>query len=103
MNISITEQAKAVLETIPATKIIQLAFDRGSCDIVNTIYEIKVIDNREVHAYEQLVQVDGIFLIIDEDFADTYDHELVIDYKEPNFIFKNKNQIFNNRISLRYL
>lgn len=41
MNITITEQARIALNQVTEDKMIQLSMDRGSCDIVNTLYEIK--------------------------------------------------------------
>lgn len=103
MNITITEQAKSKLSEIPDDKMIQLSFDRGSCDIVNTLYEIKVIGKRETEPYEKVITSEKLDFIVDDDFEDTYDHELTIDYSNNFFIFKNKNQTFNNRIGLRYV
>jgi Fe-S cluster assembly iron-binding protein IscA len=103
MNITITQQAKDKLNEIPDDKMIQLSFDRGSCDIVNTLYEIKVITKRETETYEKVITTEKLDFIVDDDFEDTYDNELTIDYANNFFVFKNKNQTFNNRIGLRYV
>lgn len=103
MNLTVTEQAKEKLSEIPDDKMIQLSFDRGSCDIVNTLYEMKVIDIRGTESHEKIIQSDRFDFIVDDDFEDSYDHELTIDYKNNFFVFKNKNQTFNNRIGLRYV
>ncbi|MDQ0859505.1 hypothetical protein [Bacillus sp. V2I10] len=46
MNLIVTDEAKRALKMDDHDKMIQLSFDQGSCDIVNTIYEIKVIPKR---------------------------------------------------------
>lgn len=101
MNITITEQAKMTLNQVTEDKMIQLSMDRGSCDIENTIYEIKVVPLRQPYSNEMLLNIDNINIMIDEAFEEAYDHELVIDYVAGSFVFKNKNQIFNNKIALR--
>ncbi len=103
MKLELTEQANEKLSEIPKNKMIQLSFDRGSCDIVNTVYEIKVVDKREPVSDEVVVQEQHLDFIIDDDFEDTYDHELTIDFQNNFFVFKNKNQMFNNRIGLRFV
>ncbi|WP_044337155.1 iron-sulfur cluster biosynthesis family protein [Rossellomorea aquimaris] len=102
MNLELTQTAIEKLKEIPDDKIIQLSLDRGSCDIVNNVYEIKVIDNRETDSSEKIIQTDHLEFIVDDDFEDAYEHELTIDFKDNFFVFKNKNQTFNNRIGLRY-
>ncbi|MGM0750700.1 MAG: iron-sulfur cluster biosynthesis family protein [Bacillota bacterium] len=102
MKLEITQTAIEKLKEIPDGKIIQLSLDRGSCDIVNNVYEIKVIDNRETDPSEKIIQTDHLEFIVDDDFEDAYEHELTIDFKDNFFVFKNKNQTFNNRIGLRY-
>jgi Fe-S cluster assembly iron-binding protein IscA len=102
MKLEITQPAIEKLNEIPDGKIIQLSLDRGSCDIVNNLYEIKVIDYREPHTSEKIIQSDHFDFIVDDDFEDTYEHELTIDFKDNFFVFKNKNQTFNNRIGLHY-
>ncbi len=82
--------------------MIQLSFDRGSCDIVNTLYEIKVIDERELYSNEKIIEAEELQFIVDDDFEENYDHELKIDFKNNFFVFKNSQQIFNNKIGLRY-
>ncbi|GGE55097.1 hypothetical protein GCM10011391_37600 [Pullulanibacillus camelliae] len=101
MNMTITGPAKNALNQVTADKMIQLSMDRGSCDIVNTIYEMKVVPLRAAESYEELLTVDNINIMTDGDFAEAYDHELEIDFARGSFIFKNKNQIFNNRVGLR--
>ncbi|WRP08737.1 iron-sulfur cluster biosynthesis family protein [Rossellomorea aquimaris] len=103
MKLKITKSAKERLNDIPDGKIIQLSLDRGSCDIVNNLYEIKVVENREADSTENIIQSDDMFFIVDDDFEDTYEHELTIDFKDNFFVFKNKNQTFNNRIGLKYV
>jgi uncharacterized protein YqkB len=103
MNLTVTEQAKEKLSEVPDEKMIQLSFDRGSCDIVNTLYEMKVIDARGTESYEKIIRTNQLDFIVDDDFEDSYDNELTIDYNNNFFVFKNKNQTFNNRIGLRYV
>ncbi|RBP07842.1 iron-sulfur cluster biosynthesis family protein [Rossellomorea aquimaris] len=103
MKLEITQSAKEKLNEIPNGKIMQLSLDRGSCDIVNNLYEIKVVENRESDSTENIIQSDDLTFIIDDDFEDLYEHELTIDFKNNFFVFKNKNQTFNNRIGLRYV
>jgi Fe-S cluster assembly iron-binding protein IscA len=103
MKLEITKSAKEKLYEFPDGKFIQLSLDRGSCDIVNNLYEIKIVENREPDSTEKIIQSDDLYFIVDGDFEDTYGHELTIDYKNNFFVFKNKNQTFNNRIGLRYV
>lgn len=103
MKLEITQPAKEKLNEIPDGKIIQLSLDRGSCDIVNNLYEIKVVENREPDSTENIIQSDDLTFVVDDDFEDLYEHELTIDFKNNFFVFKNKNQTFNNRIGLRYV
>ena len=103
MNITITDQAKEALSQVSHDKMIQLSMDPGSCDIVNTIYEMKVVPLRENYSYEKLLNIDGINIMIDGDIEETYDHELNINYSGGSFVFSNRNQIFNNRIRLRFV
>ncbi|MGF3102857.1 iron-sulfur cluster biosynthesis family protein [Rossellomorea sp. DUT-2] len=103
MKLEITQSAKEKLNEIPDGKIMQLSLDRGSCDIVNNLYEIKVVENREPDSKENIIQSDDLTFIVDDDFEDLYEHELTIDFKNNFFVFKNKNQTFNNRIGLRYV
>lgn len=103
MKLEITQSAKEKLNEIPNGKIMQLSLDRGSCDIVNNLYEIKVVENREPDSTENIIQSDDLTFIVDDDFEDLYEHELTIDFKNNFFVFKNKNQTFNNRIGLRYV
>jgi Fe-S cluster assembly iron-binding protein IscA len=102
MKLEITQSAKERLNEIPDGKIILLSLDRGSCDIVNNLYEMKVVENREPDSTENIIQSDNLTFIVDDDFEDTYEHELTIDFKYNFFVFKNKNQTFNNRIGLKY-
>ncbi|MGG4167996.1 iron-sulfur cluster biosynthesis family protein [Rossellomorea vietnamensis] len=101
MKLEITPTAKEKLNEIPEGKIIQLSFDRGSCDIVNNIYEMKVVEKRESESDEKIIHSENLEFIVNEDFEDTYEHDLTIDFKNNFFVFKNRNQIFNNRIGLR--
>ncbi|GGI18019.1 iron-sulfur cluster biosynthesis family protein [Gottfriedia solisilvae] len=103
MDFTITEAAKVELNKIGEHKIIQLSFDRGSCDIVNNIYEMKVVDKRPTNEYEKVLAYENIEFIVNNDFDDVYDNQLVVDYANGSFIFKNRNQIFNNKIGLRYV
>jgi len=104
VDFQITETAKEVLRNkIGQNQMIQLSFDRGSCDIVNNIYEMKVVNKRSNDAYEKILTVDNIEFLVNNDFEDVYDNQLVIDYSNESFIFKNKNQIFNNKIGIRYV
>jgi len=103
MKLEITQSAKEKLNEIPYGKIMQLSLDRGSCDIVNNLYEIKVVENREPNSRENIIQSDDLTFVVDDDFEDLYEHELTIDFKNNFFVFKNKNQTFNNRIGLRYV
>ncbi|MBN8191184.1 iron-sulfur cluster biosynthesis family protein [Bacillus sp. NTK074B] len=102
MKLEITQTAKKKLNEIPEHKIIQLSFDKGSCDIVNNIYEMKVVEQREPASYEKIIRTENLMFIVDDDFEETYDHDLTIDFRNNFFVFKNKNQTFNNRIGLRY-
>ncbi|MGG1632837.1 iron-sulfur cluster biosynthesis family protein [Rossellomorea sp. NRS-1567] len=103
MKLEITQFAKEKLNEIPYGKIIHLSLDRGSCDIVNNLYDIKVVENREPDSTENIIQSDDLTFVVDDDFEDLYEHELTIDFKNNFFVFKNKNQTFNNRIGLRYV
>lgn len=103
MKLDITQSAKEKLNEVPDGKIFQLSLDRGSCDIVNNLYEIKLVENREPDSTEKIIQSDDLYFIVDDDFEDLYEHELTIDFKNNFFVFKNKNQTFNNRIGLRYV
>ncbi len=47
MNIRVTPSAKEALQNVEQNQMIQLSFDRGSCDIVNTIYEMKIISKAQ--------------------------------------------------------
>ncbi|PEJ53321.1 hypothetical protein CN692_21480 [Bacillus sp. AFS002410] len=103
MDFKITEEAKEILAGVDQNKILQLEFDRGSCDVVNNIYEIKVINKRECGPNEKMIIGDGFEFMVNKNFEDVYEDQLVIDYKDGSFIFKNRNQIFNNRIGLTYI
>ncbi|GGB69305.1 iron-sulfur cluster biosynthesis family protein [Fictibacillus barbaricus] len=103
MNIKITDSAREAMKGVKPDQLIQLSLDRGSCDIVNNIYEMKVIPLRPVKNYEKILNVDDFKLLIDEDFEEVYQHELMIDHVGGSFVFKNKNQIFNNKIKIRFL
>ena len=103
MDLEVTQTAKKKLNEIPEDKIIQLSFDKGSCDIVNNVYEMKVVERREPASYEKMINSGNLEFIVDDHFEETYDHELTIDFRDNFFIFKNKNQTFNNRIGLRYI
>ncbi|WP_226673757.1 iron-sulfur cluster biosynthesis family protein [Rossellomorea aquimaris] len=103
MDLEVTQTAKKKLNEIPEDKIIQLSFDKGSCDIVNNVYEMKVVERREPESYEKMINSENLEFIVDDHFEETYDHELTIDFRDNFFIFKNKNQTFNNRIRLRYI
>lgn len=104
MDFQITDSAKEVLRNkIGDNQFIQLSFDRGSCDIVNNIYEMKVVNKRPNDAYEKILTVDNIEFLVNNDFEEVYDNQLIIDYSNGAFIFKNRNQIFNNKIGLRYV
>ncbi|KPL60160.1 iron-sulfur cluster biosynthesis family protein [Rossellomorea vietnamensis] len=103
MKLEITPTAKEKLNEIPEGKIIQLSFDMGSCDIVNNIYEMKVVERREAESDEKIIHSENLEFIVNEDFEDTYEHDLTIDFRNNFFVFKNRNQIFNNRIGLRYV
>ncbi|PEL13051.1 iron-sulfur cluster biosynthesis family protein [Bacillus sp. AFS017336] len=103
MDFKITDEAKEILAEVEKNKILQLEFDRGSCDVVNNIYEIKVINKRECGPNEKMIIGDGFEFMVNKNFEDVYEDQLVIDYKDGSFIFKNRNQIFNNRIGLTYI
>ncbi|MFB7142193.1 iron-sulfur cluster biosynthesis family protein [Gottfriedia sp. NPDC056225] len=103
MDFKITDEAKEILAGVDQNKILQLEFDRGSCDVVNNIYEIKVINKRECGPNEKMIIGDGFEFMVNKNFEDVYEDQLVIDYKDGSFIFKNRNQIFNNRIGLTYI
>lgn len=66
MNLIVTDEAKRALKMDDHDKMIQLSFDQGSCDIVNTIYEIKVIPKRDLEPNERIISVDNISFIIDD-------------------------------------
>ena len=103
MKIEITPSAEKKLNEIPDGKSIQLPFDRGSCDIVNNVYEMRVVEKREPASFEKVIHAEQFEFIVEDDFEDTYESELTIDYRDQFFVFKNKNQTFNNRIGLRYI
>lgn len=103
MDFKITDSAKEVLKTVDQNKILQLEFDRGSCDVVNNVYEIKVINARQCGPNEKMINGDGFEFMVNKNFEDVYENQLVIDYVDGSFIFKNRNQIFNNRIGLHYV
>ncbi|WP_179194718.1 iron-sulfur cluster biosynthesis family protein [Bacillus sp. EAC] len=103
MDFKITETAKKELSKIDSQLLLQLEFDRGSCDVVNNIYEIKVINNREFGPNEKLIKGDGFDFLVNKNFEDVYENQLVIDYVNGSFVFKNKNQIFNNKIGITYV
>ena len=103
MELTVTNSAKDALEQVSKDKMVQLSFDKGSCDIVNTIYEILVIPRRTVSPGEKTIKVNNIDFLFDESFEEVYDHQLVIDYVGGFFVFRNKNQIFNNRIGIKFV
>ena len=104
MDFQITESAKEEFrKKIGENQFIQLSYDRGSCDIVNNIYEMKVVTKRPSDLYEKILSVDNIEFLVNNDFDDVYDNQLIIDFSNGSFIFKNRNQIFNNKIGLRYV
>jgi hypothetical protein len=104
MDFQITDAAMKILSTIKSDHFIQLSFAKGSCDIVNNIYEMKVVKKREPEApYEKIITVKNIEFLVEMGFEDVYDNQLVIDYSNGLFIFKNNNQIFNNKIGLRFI
>jgi hypothetical protein len=84
-------------------KFIQLSLDHGSCDIMNNLYEIKIVENRKPVIQEKLIQSHDLDFIVDDDFEDLYDHELTINCIIISFCFKNMKQTFNNRIGLGYM
>lgn len=103
MDFKITDAAKEILGKVDNTKILQLEFDRGSCDVVNNIYEIKVINKRPCGPNEKMIIGDQFEFMVNKNFEDVYEDQLVIDYQNGSFIFKNRNQIFNNRIGLTFI
>ncbi|KML27705.1 iron-sulfur cluster biosynthesis family protein [Rossellomorea marisflavi] len=103
MNLTLTDPALMKLSEIPCDHMVQLALDRGSCDIVNNVYEMKVIPPRELQNHERSIDYKGVTFIVDDDFEDAYDQELTIDFQKNAFVFKNKYQTFNNRVGLRFL
>lgn len=103
MKMTVTDRAKEQLKGIPEDKMLQLSFDRGSCDIVNTLYEMRVVPKRNPADYEKILDMETLSILVDQDFEEAYDHELTIDFANNFFVFKNKNQTFNNRIGLRYV
>lgn len=103
MNLTLTEPALNKLTDLPPGHLVQLALDRGSCDIVNNVYEMKVIPSRELQDHERSIEYKDVTFIVDDDFEDAYDHELTIDFQKNAFVFKNKNQTFNNRVGIRFL
>ncbi|MGX1192038.1 iron-sulfur cluster biosynthesis family protein [Metabacillus sp. SLBN-84] len=103
MKMTVTDSAKEQLKSIPEDKMLQLSLDRGSCDIVNTLYEMRVVPKRNPDEYEKILEAEKLSILVDHDFEEAYDHELTIDYSNNFFVFKNKNQTFNNRIGLRYV
>ncbi|MEH6939059.1 iron-sulfur cluster biosynthesis family protein, partial [Bacillus sp. JJ664] len=98
MDFKITDAAREKLMNIEDHQILLLEFDRGSCDVVNNIYQIQVINKRPCGPNEKLITGDGIEFMVNLLFEDVYENQLVIDYVNGSFVFKNKNQIFNNRI-----
>jgi len=103
MDFKITDAAKEILGAVDQNKLLQLEFDRGSCDVVNNIYEIKVINKRECGPNEKMIIGDQFEFMVNKNFEDVYEDQLVIDYVNGSFVFKNRNQIFNNRIGLTYI
>ncbi|MFB5195421.1 iron-sulfur cluster biosynthesis family protein [Neobacillus sp. KR4-4] len=103
MELTVTNNANKALKQVGNDKMVQLSFDKGSCDIVNTIYEILVIPRRTVSPIEKTITVNNIDFLFDESFEEAYDHQLVIDYVGGFFVFKNKNQIFNNRVGIKFV
>jgi hypothetical protein len=103
MELTVTNSANEALRQVSNDKMVQFSFDKGSCDIVNTIYEIIVIPRRAVSSREKTIKVNNIDFLFDESFEEAYDHQLVIDYVGGFFVFKNKNQIFNNRIGIKFV
>ncbi len=103
MDFKITDSAKEKLKNIEDHQILLLEFDRGSCDVVNNIYQIQVINKRPCGPNEKLITGDGIEFMVNLHFEDVYENQLVIDYVNGSFVFKNKNQIFNNRIGLHVI
>ncbi|MFY4776655.1 iron-sulfur cluster biosynthesis family protein [Metabacillus sp. RGM 3146] len=96
--IRLTQEAKRKLSEAPAGTVFMLPFDKGSCDIVNTVSEIKAIKDRPLESYEEKVEAEGFVFITGENFAHFFDDELVIDFSNNSFVLKNRNQIFNSRV-----
>ncbi|MCD7036015.1 iron-sulfur cluster biosynthesis family protein [Metabacillus sp. GX 13764] len=98
--ITLTDAAKGKLSEAPEGTVFWLPFDPSSCDISNTVSTIKGIKERQAESYEEKYEADGFTFITGENFSHFFDDELIIDYSNNSFVFKNKNQIFNNRVSL---
>ncbi|MTH55447.1 iron-sulfur cluster biosynthesis family protein [Bacillus mangrovi] len=98
--IQLTESAKKRLEEAPEGTVYTIPFDPGSCDIVNNVYEIKGIPDRELEEREKKLLAEGIEFIVDRNFDENFDGELVIDYSSNHLVLRNKNQIFNSRVRL---
>ncbi|WP_170289367.1 iron-sulfur cluster biosynthesis family protein [Metabacillus lacus] len=99
--IEITESAKNQFEKLPGHSVIHIPFDKGSCDIVNNVYEMKAIPNRDADSsLEEKITAGGRTFIVEKNFEDRFDGELLIDFSNNHFVFRNRNQIFNSRIRL---
>ncbi|MGM0836744.1 MAG: iron-sulfur cluster biosynthesis family protein [Bacillota bacterium] len=102
MNFIVTESAKEALHKVDNNHMIQLSFELGDCDIVNNIYEMKVIPRRDAYIFEKIEDTGALKFLIAQNFEDLYSEEVVIDFSGQHFIFRNKNQIFNNKVKLTY-
>lgn len=100
IKITITDSAKEALHTVNHDHMIQLSLDKGDCDIVNNIYEMKIIPKRAAGSFEKIESAGEFTFLIDENFEDLYSDDVMIDYGGGHFIFKNKNQIFNSNVKL---
>ncbi|KZZ84820.1 iron-sulfur cluster biosynthesis family protein [Bacillus sp. SJS] len=98
--IKLTEQAKQKLNEAPEGTVFAIPFDPGSCDIVNNVYEIKGMKDRDLEGREKKISAEGYDFIVDKDFEEGFDHELEIDFSNNHFVLRNKNQIFNSRVRL---
>ncbi|MGD6817217.1 iron-sulfur cluster biosynthesis family protein [Metabacillus sp. 84] len=98
--IKLTDQARQQFTQTPAGTVFSIPFDPGSCDIVNNVYEIKGVQDRELEEREQKVTADGITFIVDKDFGESFDNDLTIDFASNHFVLRNRNQIFNSRVRL---
>ncbi|AZB44385.1 iron-sulfur cluster biosynthesis family protein [Bacillus sp. FJAT-42376] len=98
--IKLTERAKQKLSESPEGTVFSIPFDPGSCDIVNNVYEIKGMKDRELEGREKKISAEGYDFIVDKDFEKGFDHELEIDFSNNHFVLRNKNQIFNSRVRL---